>query len=164
MNGRAPLTAAGLVLGIGFGAFIDGILLHQILQWHNMLSSIVPPTDLVAMKYNMMWDGFFHALAWSCCAIGVVLLFLAGRHRAEWSGRLLAGAMLGGWGLFNFVEGLIDHQLLGLHHVRPGAGQLAWDLGFIVLGGIGLMVVGVLIATAKRAASPRPSAAAPQTR
>ncbi len=38
-----PLVAAGLVLGVGFGGFVDGIVLHQILQWHNMLSSVVPP-------------------------------------------------------------------------------------------------------------------------
>jgi uncharacterized membrane protein len=25
-------------MGIGFGGFIEGIVLHQILQWHHMLS------------------------------------------------------------------------------------------------------------------------------
>ena len=144
---RSPLVGAGLVLGIGLGGFVDGIVLHQILQWHNMLSSIVPPTDLVTTKYNMMWDGLFHALTWIMCAIGIALLFRAGR-RADvvWSGRLLLGSMLGGWGLFNFVEGLIDHQLLGLHHVHPGSAEATWDLGFVLLGGIGFMVLGYLIA------------------
>jgi uncharacterized membrane protein len=28
-----PLVGAGLVLGIGLGGFVDGILLHQLLQW-----------------------------------------------------------------------------------------------------------------------------------
>lgn len=93
-----PLVGAGLVLGVGLGGFVDGILLHQILQWHNMLSSVTPPTDLVAMKYNMVWDGVFHALTWSMCAIGVGLLFRAGRRAdVPWSGRLLLGSMLGGW-------------------------------------------------------------------
>ncbi|MDX2089749.1 MAG: DUF2243 domain-containing protein [Kofleriaceae bacterium] len=141
-----PLVAAGLVLGIGFGGFVDGILLHQILQWHNMLSSIAPPTDLVTMKYNMVWDGLFHALTWTMCVIGVGLLFRAGRHAdVRWSGRLLFGSMLAGWGLFNFVEGLIDHQLLGIHHVHPGTGQLAWDLGFVFIGGLGFILAGYLI-------------------
>jgi uncharacterized membrane protein len=27
-----------LLLGIGLGGFFDGIVLHQILQWHHMLS------------------------------------------------------------------------------------------------------------------------------
>lgn len=143
---RRPLAVAGLVLGIGLGGFVDGILLHQILQWHNMLSSIVPPTDLVSMKYNMVWDGLFHAATWSCCVVGVLLLFRAGASpRAAWSGRLLAGGLLAGWGAFNLVEGVIDHEILGIHHVHPGAGQLAWDLGFLVIGGVALLVIGGLL-------------------
>ena len=142
-----PIVGAGLILGIGMGGFVDGILLHQILQWHNMLSSMVPPTDLVDMKYNMVWDGLFHALTWTMCAIGLGLLFRAGRRpEVPWSGRLLVGCLLGGWGLFNFVEGLIDHQALGIHHVHPGQGQLAWDMGFVFLGGAGLMLLGYLVA------------------
>jgi uncharacterized membrane protein len=152
-----PLIAAGLVLGIGFGGFVDGIVLHQILQWHNMLSSVVPPTDLVDMKYNMVWDGFFHVLTWTACLVGVVMLFHAGRdERTAWSKPLLYGSMVAGWGLFNLVEGLIDHQLLGIHHVHPGTGQLAWDLGFLLLGGIGLIGLGYAIA---RVATPRRRAA-----
>ena len=36
-----PLVTAGTVLGIGMGGFVDGILFHQILQLHNMLSNWV---------------------------------------------------------------------------------------------------------------------------
>jgi uncharacterized membrane protein len=115
------------------------------------LSSVTPPTDLVAMKYNMVWDGLFHALTWTMCAIGVTLLFRAGRlPNAAWSGKLLVGSLLGGWGLFNFVEGLIDHQMLGIHHVHPGEHQLAWDMGFVILGGLGLMLLGYVVARSGR--------------
>lgn len=141
-----PLVAAGLVLGVGLGGFVDGIALHQIFQWHNMLSSITPPVDVVAIKYNMVWDGLFHAVTWTTVAIGIALLFRAGRRAdVPWSGKLLFGSIVGGWGLFNFVEGLIDHQLLGLHHVHPGEGQLAWDMGFVFIGGLGFMLLGYLI-------------------
>jgi len=146
-----PLVGAGLVLGIGLGGFVDGIVLHQILQWHNMLSSVIPPVDLIDLKYNMVWDGLFHAITWMMCALGIGLLFHAGRCAGvPWSGRILAGCMLGGWGLFNFVEGLIDHQALGIHHVHPGEGQLAWDMGFVFLGGLGLMLIGFAIAYSDR--------------
>ena len=142
-----PLVTAALLLGVGLGGFVDGILFHQILQWHGMLSSVVPATDLVGAKYNMLWDGVFHALTWSSTLAGVILLFRAGTlSNVPWSGRLLAGGMLGGWGLFNLVEGLIDHQLLGIHHVHPGEHQLAWDLGFLGIGGVGLIALGYLIA------------------
>ena len=141
-----PLATPALLLGIGLGGFLDGIVLHQILQWHNMLSSVTPPTDLIAMKYNMVWDGLFHAATWIVTLVGVVLLFRAGRRDdVVWSGRIFAGTMLAGWGLFNFVEGIIDHFVLGLHHVHPGANQLAWDIGFVAIGGVGFMLAGFLL-------------------
>jgi uncharacterized membrane protein len=134
---RGPLLSAGTLLGVGLGGFLDGILLHQILQWHNMLSSRVPPTDLAAMKYNMVWDGLFHAFTWVVTVDGVALLWRAARRAdVPWSTPTFAGALALGWGLFNLVEGVIDHGLLGVHHVHPDAGQLAWDVGFLVFGAL----------------------------
>lgn len=132
---RGPVISAGILLGTGLGGFVDGILLHQVLQWHNMLSSVHPPIDLVAMKYNMVWDGLFHVFTWIVTAIGVWRLWLAGkREDVPWSTRTFLGSLVLGWGLFNFVEGLIDHQILGIHHVHPGAYQTTWDLGFLAFG------------------------------
>lgn len=37
---RQPLIIAGIVLGLGQGGFFDGIVLHQILQWHHMFTNI----------------------------------------------------------------------------------------------------------------------------
>ena len=51
--------SSGVVLGIGLGGFADGILLHQIAQWHNMGSAVLPPTTMDAMSRNMRWDGLF---------------------------------------------------------------------------------------------------------
>lgn len=142
---RRPLAIAGVLLGIGLGGFVDGIVLHQLLQWHNMLSSKVPPIDLVRMKYNMLWDGLFHATTWIATVVGLVLAWRASRQRdACWSGELVMGGMLLGWGLFNFIEGVIDHHALGIHHVHPGSGELAWDLGFLAFGVL-LMGAGALL-------------------
>jgi uncharacterized membrane protein len=141
---RGAILSSGLLLGTGLGGFADGIVLHQILQWHNMLSSVRPPTDLVAMKYNMVWDGLFHAFTWLMTVAGLARLWRAGqRDDVPWSTRTFVGSMIMGWGLFNAIEGVIDHQLLGIHHVHPGANQLAWDLGFIASGVI-MIVVGLL--------------------
>jgi uncharacterized membrane protein len=132
---QGALIAAGTLLGIGLGGFADGIVLHQILQWHNMLSSVVVPTDLVAMKYNMVWDGLFHAFTWIMTAVGLALLWRAGQKpNVPWSTPTFVGSLSLGWGLFNVVEGIIDHQILGIHHVHPGANQLAWDIGFLIFG------------------------------
>jgi uncharacterized membrane protein len=140
-----PLVSSGLLLGTGLGGFVDGIVLHQILQWHNMLSSKLPPTNLIDMKVNMVWDGLFHALTWVATVVGVTLLFRAGRRAdVPWSARALVGGMSAGWGLFNFVEGIIDHQILGIHHVHPGHRELAWDLAFLA-SGLVLMGIGFLL-------------------
>ncbi|MGD9755596.1 MAG: DUF2243 domain-containing protein, partial [Acidimicrobiia bacterium] len=29
----------GLLIGIGLGGFVDGIVLHQVLQWHHLLTN-----------------------------------------------------------------------------------------------------------------------------
>jgi uncharacterized membrane protein len=143
---QGAIVSAGVLLGCGLGGFVDGILLHQILQWHNMLSSVRPPLDLVEMKFNMLWDGLFHAFTWLMVCLGVWRLWAAGeRADVPWSARTLVGALLLGWGLFNVVEGLIDHQLLGIHHVHPGAGELVWDLAFLAFGVLQSIAGGLLI-------------------
>lgn len=162
---HGPVVSAGILLGTGLGGFFDGILLHQILQWHNMLSSVRPPTDLVAMKYNMVWDGLFHAFTWCVTALGVARLWRAGQRRdVAWSTRAFVGALLLGWGLFNFIEGFIDHQILGLHHVRPGAGELAWDLGFLGLGLLQIAVGWGLVRGASHGPLPSEPFGAPSSR
>jgi hypothetical protein len=47
-------TAASVVLGVGLGGFIDGIILHQLLQWHHMLSSWRLPTSIENLDANTL--------------------------------------------------------------------------------------------------------------
>ncbi|HEX2121771.1 MAG TPA: DUF2243 domain-containing protein [Thermoanaerobaculia bacterium] len=144
---RRPRSAAGLVLGVGLGGFFDGITLHQIAQWHNMGSAKLPPVTMEAMKQNMMWDGLFHAGVWVASVVGVYLLLRDAR--AGWplpSARAFTGQMLVGWGAFNLVEGVIDHHLLELHHVRDLPVHVpSYDWIFLVVGGIGLVALGWLM-------------------
>ena len=153
---RTPLIAAGILIGSGMGGFVDGIVLHQMLQWHHMLSARLPPDNLVATKVNMYWDGVFHAAVWVLTAIGVRVLWAAGRRPdVPWSGRTFAGGLMMGWGLFNVVEGLIDHQWLGLHHVQEyTSNKLPWDLAFLALGGLLLLVGGALVRAGRATSYP----------
>ena len=140
-RGDRLVVTSGIILGIGLGGFVDGILLHQILQWHEMVSSVIPPVDLVSVKVNMLYDGLFHAFTWTMTLIGVLLLARAkDAERAAPVTRPLIASMVIGWGMFNVVEGVIDHQILGLHHVHPGSNQIAWDAGFLAVSV--LLVVG----------------------
>jgi uncharacterized membrane protein len=143
---RAP----GILLGIGLGGFVDGILLHQILQWHHMLTSegSYPRTTVAGLETNTLWDGVFHAATWVTVAVGIYILW---RRTTDWrsaiSGRAFVGWLLVGWGLFNLVEGVVDHHILTIHHVREGANvnETAWDLTFLAIGAL-LVVGGWLLA------------------
>ena len=130
-----PLTP-GVVLGIGLGGFVDGIVLHQILQWHHMLTSAGYPADsLHNLTINTLFDGLFHATTWVATLIGLTLIHRAVRRGDTWSGYRLLGGMSIGWGSFNVVEGIVDHHLLGLHHVKEAAANpMLWDLGFLGFG------------------------------
>jgi uncharacterized membrane protein len=130
-----PLIAAGILLGAGLGGFFDGILFHQVLQIHNMLSSSLPKTSIENVEVNMFWDGLFHVFTWLTTAAGLALLWRAGKHaEVPWSTRAFAGSLLAGWGLFNFIEGLVNHYMLGIHHVVERFGLSIYDHAFIASG------------------------------
>jgi uncharacterized membrane protein len=143
---RRPLIAAGVLLGIGLGGFVDGIQFHQILQLHNMLSNWVIRDSLVNEQINMFWDGLFHAFTWFMTALGLFLLWRAvKRPDVPLSGRTYAGALLVGWGLFNLVEGIIDHEILQVHHVDQNGNHLLWDMVFLAAGAAMLLIGWILI-------------------
>jgi uncharacterized membrane protein len=150
--------AAGLLLGVGFGGFVDGIVLHQILQWHHMLTNTGdhPAGTVAGLEENTVADGLFHAVTWICLLAGVVLL------RRAWAAgesgpsiRVLTGLMFAGWGTFNLVEGLVDHHLLGVHNVRDDvADPFWWNVGFLAFGA-GLVAAGAWLVRRDRS-RPRP--------
>ena len=148
---QKPLVAAGTLLGIGMGGFLDGIALHQILQLHNMLTAVRPKLTLADAEINMFWDGLFHALTWVMTALGLMLLFHAGKQRdVPWSGKTLFGSMVMGWGLFNLVEGIIDHHILGIHHVVESMGLSIYDYAFLGSGVLFILVGWSMIQTGQR--------------
>jgi uncharacterized membrane protein len=154
-----PVIIAGLFLGLGLGGFFDGIVLHQILQWHHMVTVPYPATTIENLELNTLGDGLFHAATYIFTVIGLFLLWRAAQHRnLTLPGRVLVGSMLIGWGLFNDVEGLIDHYILQIHHVRPGENQAFWDAAFMVWGAA-MIVGGWLLIRSQQAkhftASPR---------
>lgn len=95
-----------------------------------------PVTTVAGLKANTVADGLFHLATWVFVLAGAVLMLVSwrrGRPAPTW--RLQTGLLLAGWGLFNVVEGIIDHQFLGIHHVRDDlGGPLSWDLGFLAFG------------------------------
>lgn len=127
--------AAGVLVGIGMGGFVDGIVAHQLLQVHNMLSNRIPKDTIAGLEINMVWDGLFHAFCWILVLAGAVMSWKALQGRAALPpGRSYAGAAIIGWGTFNLVEGIVDHHLLQIHHVHQYGNHLLWDLVFLASG------------------------------
>ena len=158
---RRPLISAGTLLGIGMGGFADGIVLHQLLQIHNMMSAVRPKDSIVNMEVNMFWDGLFHAACWTFAVVGLAMLFRAGRRpEVPWSGKTLVGSMILGWGVFNLVEGIIDHHILGIHHVVERLGLSVWDWAFLG-SGVAFIAIGLtMIAGARKEHEPHGYSAA----
>jgi uncharacterized membrane protein len=156
--------APGLLLGLGLGGFVDGIVLHQIVQWHNMGSAILPPTTMDAMKQNMTWDGLFHAGTWTIVIVGVYRLLHDAREGAALpTAGAFTGQLLLGWGIFNLVEGLIDHHVLDLHHVRDLPAHVpAYDWAFLIVGGLVFIGLGWTLSRRSRGPSGRRSQSRPQ--
>ncbi|WP_298253534.1 DUF2243 domain-containing protein [uncultured Arthrobacter sp.] len=156
--GTAPprrIALPGILLGVGLGGFVDGILLHQILQWHHMLSSSAtanidigdyPVTTVHGLELNTLWDGLFHTVTWLAVLAGLGILYARVTHSRGrvWASRVLWGWIVVGWGVFNVVEGLIDHHLLAVHHVISGPYQTQADIAFLLLGAL-LIVAGWLL-------------------
>ncbi|WP_394351635.1 DUF2243 domain-containing protein [Lunatibacter salilacus] len=53
---------------------MDGILLHQILQWHGMFTNKSPADTVFNKSVNMFWDGIFYSLTLTAVIIGVISL------------------------------------------------------------------------------------------
>lgn len=149
----ASIPLGALVMGVGLGGLFDGIVLHQILQWHHFLTDTGdhPMTSVAGLEANTLADGFFHVATWFLVVGGMALALRAwqrGELAPPW--RLQIGMLLLGWGVFNVVEGLIDHQILGIHHVRDDlGGPIGWDLGFLAFG-LALIVIGWLLGRGAR--------------
>lgn len=156
-QGNFP-TSAGILFGLGLGGFFDGIVLHQVLQWHHMVTSAgYPPDSVRNLEINTLLDGLFHASTYIFVVAGLVILWRHAHLRhVRWSTKLLTGTMLMGFGIFNLVEGIVDHHLLGLHHVNetvPRDQWVYWDVGFLIWGAV-MLIAGVYLKRAGRIETP----------
>jgi uncharacterized membrane protein len=135
------LIIAGILLGLGQAGFFDGIVFHQLLQWHHMFSNIESTQTIAGLELNTIGDGLFHLFDWLMTIAGIIALWLAIKQDdVVLSTATFIGSFTIGAGLFNVVEGILSHHLLQIHHVKPGNYQLAWDLAFI---GVGMLAIAI---------------------
>jgi uncharacterized membrane protein len=137
---------AGYLLGFGLGGFFDGILLHQILQWHHQLS-LVEGAAFQDLRVQVMADGIFHAVMYVIAAAGLWLLWRS-RNEFGWAGagRLLFAHTLIGFGVWHIVDGILSHWILGIHRIRLDAENvLFWDLLWFFAFGVLFVLAGWLL-------------------
>jgi uncharacterized membrane protein len=121
---------AGVALGVGIGGSFDGIVFHQLLQWHHVVMT-------GPLSRQILTDGLFHTFAVGALLLGAYLLWQAHSLGRLLDDRTMQGSVLIGAGTFNLTEGLVNHHILQLHHVKPGGpDQLSWDLLFLAAGAV----------------------------
>jgi uncharacterized membrane protein len=146
IKNRQPLIIAGILLGLGQAGFFDGIVFHQLLQWHHMFTNIETSNTVSGLELNTLGDGLFHLVDWLFTLAGLVVLWFAVRRNdVDLSTTVLIGAFCIGAGMFNVTEGILSHHVFEIHHVKPGVHQLAWDLSFIGAGGLSAIVGWVIL-------------------
>lgn len=127
---------AGYLIGIALGGFFDGILLHQVLQWHHLLSLVDSPV-LKDIRAQILADGLFHVLMYLIALWGVALLWRSRQAFADGvSGRTLAACVLLGFGAWNIIDVVLFHWVLVIHRIRVDSDTpLFWDIGWLLLFG-----------------------------
>ena len=142
---------SGYLLGFGLGGFFDGILLHQILQWHHLLSLVEGVGDL---GNQVVMDGLFHGLMYIIAAIGLILLWRSrGEFSAPEAGRLLFADVLLGFGMWHVLDSVLSHWVLGIHRIKlDSPNPLVWDLIWFAAFGLLPLLLCVLL---RRGAPPR---------
>ena len=154
---KTPWARWGAVLGFALGGFFDGILLHQILQWHHLLS-LVPGID--DLRLQVLWDGWFHALMYVIALAGLTGLWRLHRRGAGNWGWPLVGVVLVGFGLWHVVDTLLSHWLLGIHRIKLDSPQpLIWDITWLAIFGMVPLFAGRLLLRTSPARPGNPAAA-----
>lgn len=136
------MRRAGSLLGFAMGGFFDGILLHQILQWHHLLSAIQTGV-LGDLRVQVAVDGLFHALMYVLAAAGLWVLYRARANGPTKSMRPLWPAFWMGFGAWHIVDAVFSHWITGIHRIKMDSDTpLFWDLAWLVVFGLMPFILG----------------------
>lgn len=134
---------SGALLGIGFAAFVDEAVFHQLLHWHHFYDRSTPAAGLVS-------DGVFHAFSWFATVWSLFLFADLRRRHALRPRRWWAGLLLGA-GAFQLYDGVVQHKLLRLHQIRYAVDVTAYDWAWNVAAAL-LLAGGAALLLSSRTA------------
>lgn len=145
---------AGYLLGFALGGFFDGILLHQILQWHHLLLGI-QTGPFRQMRTQILADGLFHLVMYAIALAGLWSLWRS-RHAAQFAGRELLGDALIGFGIWHVLDTFLSHWILGIHRIKMDSpNPLMWDVLWLIAFGIVPLLAGFMMRKRAGVGGPR---------
>lgn len=145
---------AAFLLGFSLSGFFDGILLHQILQWHHLLLGWQDGV-LRDMNVQLAADGVFHLLMYGLTLVALWLLWSSRDRAREWPGRRVLALALLGFGSWHVLDAVLSHWLLGIHRIRMDSPDpLFWDLLWVGLFGLVPVAIGLWLRRTPPGASP----------
>lgn len=137
------LLWAGYLLGFALGGFFDGILLHQVLQWHHLLTAVERP-PFKDIKIQLLADGIFHVLMYVIAIVALRSLWKAKQDYAVPNAdRMLLANVFIGFGTWHILDGVLSHWILSIHHIRMDSEHvLLWDLLWFFTFGVAFVLIG----------------------
>jgi len=133
---RRRNTVSGALFGIGFAAFVDETVFHQLLHWHHFYDRSTSAVGLVS-------DGILHAFGWFAVVVALFMLVDLARRNDLWWVRWAAGMMIGAGG-FQLFDGTVHHKLLGLHQIRYGVDLAPYDVTWNLVA-VAMIAAGVVL-------------------
>lgn len=127
---------SGILFGLGFVAFIDETIFHQLLHWHHFY-------DKSSLNIGLVSDGLFHAFSWFATIGGLFMVADLRRRNTFWLKRWQGGMMLGGGG-FNLYDGIIQHKWMRIHQIRYVDNVIVYDWIWNILAAV-LMLIGLFL-------------------
>ncbi len=139
---------SGYLLGFALSGFFDGILLHQVLQWHHLLLGVQSPA-VQDMRVQILADGLFHVLMYAIAIAGLWSLWRGRENLDLIAGKKLLSHALIGFGVWHVLDAVVSHWWLGIHRIKMDSPNLLfWDLLWFVVFGIVPIAVGLLLGRA----------------
>jgi len=133
---------SGILFGLGFAAFVDEVIFHQLLHWHKFY-------DLSSTSVGLISDGLFHAFSWFATVGSLYLVADLRRRQGLWVKMWWSGKLIGAGG-FQLYDGLIQHKLMRIHQIRYHVDLIYYDLIWNILAIIMILIGYILYKKAKR--------------
>ena len=132
---------SGVLFGLGFVAFIDEAVFHQLLHWHHFYDKSTTSIGLIS-------DGIFHAFSWFATVIGLFMLADI-RKRKVWNVKRWLGSAILGAGVFQLYDGIVQHKLMRLHQIRYDVDVIYYDIVWNMIAGC-MIIIGIVLILQKK--------------